>query len=96
MYKLFGLLICISLCIDFGLTASYTWTNTAGGSWSIASNWSPNGVPGANDDVTINSMEGVAQNAIITLGGSSVSVNSLTTNKNTATRFCLATVVLSL
>jgi hypothetical protein len=50
MYKLFGLLICISLCIDFGLTASYTWTNTAGGSWSTASNWSPNGVPGANDD----------------------------------------------
>lgn len=29
------------------------WTNTSGGDWSIATNWSPNIVPGSNDNVTI-------------------------------------------
>src|ERR1017187_5127731 len=26
-----------------------TWTNTAGGNWSVAANWSPNQVPGSSD-----------------------------------------------
>ena len=29
--------------------ARYVWTNAAGGKWSVAANWSPNHVPGAND-----------------------------------------------
>ena len=28
---------------------SITWTNTAGGNWSAAANWSPNQVPGSSD-----------------------------------------------
>jgi hypothetical protein len=30
-----------------------TWTNTAGGNWSAASNWEPNQVPTAGDDASI-------------------------------------------
>ncbi|HXR07101.1 MAG TPA: hypothetical protein VN765_07210 [Candidatus Acidoferrum sp.] len=50
-----------------------TWTNTGGGLWSAATNWSPNQVPASSDD------------ALITAGGSytvtmdaSVTVSSLT------------------
>ena len=33
--------------------ASILWTNTAGGVWSAAANWSPHQVPSAADDVLI-------------------------------------------
>ena len=36
--------------------ATITWTNSAGGAWNTASNWSPATVPGANDDVIINNL----------------------------------------
>ena len=32
---------------------SITWTNTAGGNWGTAENWSPNQVPNTGDSVTI-------------------------------------------
>src|SRR5215467_9336545 len=34
--------------------ATITWTNSNGGGWSTASNWSPNQVPGAGDTALIN------------------------------------------
>jgi hypothetical protein len=33
--------------------ASYTWTNSAGGNWNAAANWSPNAVPGGTDSAAI-------------------------------------------
>ncbi len=30
--------------------AAITWTNTSGGNWSVAANWSPNQVPTNTDD----------------------------------------------
>jgi hypothetical protein len=33
--------------------ATVTWTNTAGGAWSLPANWSPNQLPGAADDAII-------------------------------------------
>jgi hypothetical protein len=33
--------------------ATLTWTNTAGGDWSTAANWSPNQVPGSSDIAVI-------------------------------------------
>src|SRR5262245_20152017 len=30
-----------------------SWTNTAGGNWFVAANWSPNGVPGLLDTAQI-------------------------------------------
>src|SRR5579863_4376915 len=32
---------------------SIIWTNSLGGNWSDANNWSPNSVPDTNDDVYI-------------------------------------------
>ena len=43
------------------------WTNTAGGNWSAAVNWSPNGVPGTADDATF-------------VAGSYTVTNDITTN----------------
>jgi hypothetical protein len=37
--------------------AQIFWTNTLGGNWNVAANWSPNTVPGSNDPVNI-SMNG--------------------------------------
>jgi hypothetical protein len=31
----------------------FTWTNLAGGDWNVATNWTPNFVPGSNDSVVI-------------------------------------------
>jgi hypothetical protein len=68
-----------------------TWTNTSGGDWDTAANWSGGTVPGAGDDVTIDVPGGVAithsQNVIdaihslsasdpITLGRGTLSVAS--------------------
>lgn len=33
--------------------ATVVWTNTAGGNWSLATNWSPNAVPAGGDTVVI-------------------------------------------
>jgi hypothetical protein len=58
--------------------STITWTNTSGGNWSASSNWSPNSVPGSNDDAFIiaNGTYGVTLNISptvnsLTLGGSS-------------------------
>jgi hypothetical protein len=53
------------------------WTNTLGGSWFAAGNWSPNGVPGGSDAVTITNsgtytvlvQTGSVSSAVMTLGG---------------------------
>jgi len=39
--------------------ASYTWTGATNFSWGTASNWSPNGVPGNGDSVTLNAATAV-------------------------------------
>ena len=58
--------------------ATITWTNTAGGNWSTAANWSPNQVPSGTDDafITNNGTYMVTINATatagtLTLGGAS-------------------------
>lgn len=35
------------------LATSYTWNGTTSSAWGINTNWTPNGVPGASDNVTI-------------------------------------------
>jgi hypothetical protein len=52
--------------------ASILWTNTAGGNWSAAVNWSPNRVPGTADDATLSP-------------GSYAVTNDITTNVNSLT-----------
>ncbi len=36
-----------------GLAVEKQFSGASGGDWFEASNWTPNGVPGADDDVTI-------------------------------------------
>src|SRR5947209_8443633 len=49
-----GILIVI-LCFVSTITRAnnISWTNTAGGNWSVAANWSPNVVPSFSDNVFI-------------------------------------------
>ena len=58
--------------------AVITWTNSSGGSWTNAANWSPNQVPGSSDTASITNGTGYTVNldttvtiAGLTLGGSS-------------------------
>ncbi len=49
--------IAVSTAVNITVTAiqgSYTWTGNAGTmDWNTATNWSPNGIPGTNDSITI-------------------------------------------
>ena len=36
-----------------GFSTSYTWTGTTSTAWGTSTNWSPNGIPGSSDNVTI-------------------------------------------
>jgi fibronectin-binding autotransporter adhesin len=53
-----GALLLLALCINTARADTITWTNTAGGNWSVAANWDPNEVPGPNDTAQINSAAG--------------------------------------
>jgi hypothetical protein len=59
--------------------ATIVWTNTAGGGWNEATNWSPNVVPGSGDTVEITNdasytvnVDGVAKAGSIDLGTADV------------------------
>jgi len=62
-----------------------TWTNAAGGNWSVAANWDPNEVPGPNDTAQINSATGTytvtddtnATVSSLTVGGAVSGVQNL-------------------
>ncbi|MEI6078985.1 MAG: hypothetical protein WCS94_25655, partial [Verrucomicrobiota bacterium] len=50
-----GWLIAIFLLLSILAHATtITWINPLGGNWSVASNWSPSQVPGADDTAVIN------------------------------------------
>ena len=53
----------------------YTWSGGASGDWNIATNWTPNGIPGTNDEVTIS-------NASVNTNGSRTVAKLTTTNAN--------------
>lgn len=63
-------LTCLSLSAAGWLHGAILWTNTVGGTFSVAGNWSPNQVPGLTHDVTFNlgaaAAYGVAINAPVT------------------------------
>jgi hypothetical protein len=69
-------LLFVTLTSSWSFAATFTWTNTAGGNWTTAANWSPAGPPTAADTALIttsgtytitNSAAGVA--SVLTLGG---------------------------
>ena len=70
--------------------ATKTWLPTAGGAWTTAANWSPNGVPVTGDDVVINSDQTANITAVpaITLNSLVISGNCIfatATSGNTIT-----------
>jgi len=68
-------LVALSGQAQGGFGINYIWTNTAGGNWTGAANWTPNGVPGGNagDTATI----GIPGTYTVTLN-SGVTISSLT------------------
>lgn len=51
--RLLLVLSCACSGLFRGQAETVTWTNTAGGTWSVAANWSPNKVPAAADTALI-------------------------------------------
>ena len=64
--------------------ATKTWVPTAGGAWTTAANWSPSGVPVANDDVIINANQSAAITAVPTIALHSLTINGNCTLQSAA------------
>ena len=75
------LLICGGLILpSTGMRAANVfWAVDSSGTWTTASNWSGNAVPGINDDVTI---DRPALTLTVSTGFSAQSVHSLTCAEN--------------
>src|SRR5688572_27282412 len=77
MKKLLLFALCVWILSGSTLAAATViWTNSAGGNWNVAANWSPNQVPTLTNDVFITNngtytvIQNVAGNArSLTLGG---------------------------
>jgi hypothetical protein len=67
--------------------ADIVWTNTAGGNWSAAANWSPNQAPSTNDTawITNNGIYTVTLDANVTLSGLALGGDSGTQTLSHAT-----------
>lgn len=73
-----------AFCIFHSYAASYTWTGTTSTAWGINTNWSPSGIPGAGDNVTIVSAtnaplyDGVAGVTNLTMTSGTLDLNGYT------------------
>lgn len=60
-----------------------TWTNTTSGNFSVAANWSPNQVPTAADDVTLENTHTVGTHTVIISGQESMSTTAENSGQTT-------------
>jgi plastocyanin len=60
--------------------ASYSWTTGVSGDWKTDTLWTPNGVPGAADDVTIDAATTLTAYTVTIAQGETETVNSLSMN----------------
>ncbi|MEZ4761868.1 MAG: hypothetical protein R3C26_01285 [Calditrichia bacterium] len=71
--KGFGVILTLFFLLLVGMTATaqttYTW-NVLDGTWDTATNWSPNGIPGATDNVIIS-------NGILRMNGVDHAINNI-------------------
>lgn len=65
----------------------YTWNGSLGTDWDNAGNWTPNGIPGANDYVVLNNGGTVVNNAQRTVYGFRLSNGSMTSSSGNALTF---------
>ena len=73
MKNLFTLFLLLALS-HHAIAVGKTWTGATNLDWNTATNWSPEGVPGPGDDVSINN----AVNAPRIINGTSATINDLT------------------
>lgn len=71
--------------------STFSWTNAAGGKWSVAANWSPNAVPGTGDDAVISA----AGSYSVTNDVASQTLRSVTFNASSATLLVSASTTLT-
>ena len=69
----------ITVYYNHAQTTNYTWTGAQSTDWFTAANWTPNGVPGALDTITL------ANNGTINLGVANVAISGLTNYIGTIT-----------
>ncbi|MBS1646142.1 MAG: T9SS type A sorting domain-containing protein [Bacteroidetes bacterium] len=82
--------LAVILWSSYAFATAYTWNGSTSTDWATAANWTPNGVPGAIDDVTIvtggnNCLLPASQainNLTITSGVLNLGGNTLTVNSN--------------
>ena len=83
--------VVLALGSNTGRSNPITWTNSSGGNWNVAANWSPNQVPASTDDayITNNGSYTVTLNASATVGsltlGGTSGTQSFVANANTLT-----------
>ena len=57
--SVFTPLLLLALLLSQNVYAiNYTWNGSVDNDWATAANWTPSGVPGNTDDVTINNATG--------------------------------------
>jgi hypothetical protein len=79
------LALIVLLAAGTGKAVTYAWTNTLGGDWSVAANWSSHVVPGAGDSVLITNNG----NYTVTILTSSVTLSNLTLGGSTGVQTLL-------
>nr|MBA3938996.1 hypothetical protein [Planctomycetota bacterium] len=75
MRFLFRALILVAICSGAASAATVNWTGPATGNWSVASNWTPSGIPNFSNDVVIPA-------GVTTTVDLSIPINSLTSAGN--------------
>ncbi|RAR46991.1 hypothetical protein [Flavobacterium lacus] len=80
MNKFLQLLLLLLIFGSTSVFAQKTWVGATNGTWNTGSNWSPSGVPGAGDDVIINTTLNISVNTNTT-------INTLTITGNAAVTF---------
>ena len=79
---LIGILI-LTVGLSSSQAAAYTWNGSVSSDWNTSANWSPAGVPGLADDVTINASGGAFDPAWDELPGiRNITMSSRTFNLN--------------
>ena len=61
---LLAVLACFSITVPH-VFAQTTWDGSAGGSWGVATNWTPDLVPTLNDDVTIDAGQAIVGSGLV-------------------------------
>lgn len=93
--------ICIvlgTMYVNFSFAASYTWLGATSTAWGTSTNWSPTGVPGAGDNVTIvtrtnqPTYNGVAGVTNFTMTSGTLNLNGYTLNISGSATFNSGTI----